>query len=180
MNKRDWRKVLRDELIEALSVFVVLAPFFISFVTYGMLLSGDWYHAEFEYGIAIFNALVLSKIILIGEAVRLGASSEKRPLILSTIHKAALFTLFYMAFHALETFGRTWFKRHSFSAAAHDSLLQLWPELLGQGLVMFFALMPFFALEEVRRVIGPDQFYYLFLHRRESAVPQQQPGRHAA
>jgi hypothetical protein len=48
------------------------------------------------------NALVLSKIILIGEIAKFGKSSEGKSLIVPTLHKAAMFTIFYLIVHVFE------------------------------------------------------------------------------
>jgi hypothetical protein len=184
MKAKHWRDKLEKELKEFLSVFLGVAPFFLAFVTYHMWLSGDSSHEEYEYGTALLNALVLSKIILIGELAGLGRRSESRPLIVSTIHKSLFFTLFYMAFHALENLAKARLDGHSFSSAIHAALVQPRTELIGRALVMFFAFLPFFALREVRRVMGPERFTYVFIHGGTRAVPNQsrsdEHGEHAA
>ena len=53
-------------------------------------------------GPCFVNALVLSKIILLGEYLRRGKRQEHRPLICSTIYKSFPFTLPVGVFHILE------------------------------------------------------------------------------
>src|SRR5215472_19213474 len=72
------------------------------FSTYRMLLQGRFREGSFEYGTALINALILSKIVLIGEYLRLGKRQENRPLIYSTVYKSLVFTLLVAMFHVLE------------------------------------------------------------------------------
>ena len=74
-------------LKEFLFVFLLLAPFFASFATYRIYVVGESADGYFNYGTALVNALVLSKIILIGDLAKLDKSSEHRRLIVSTLHK---------------------------------------------------------------------------------------------
>src|ERR1700730_5860830 len=67
-----------------------------------MLLLDQFREESFEYRAAFLNALVLSKIILIGEYLRLGKRHENRPLIYSTVYKSFAFTLLVAMLHVLE------------------------------------------------------------------------------
>jgi hypothetical protein len=79
-------------------------------------------------------------------------------LILSTFHKAAVFTLFYLAFHVVEGTLRGLLHRQTFFGALYAATVTQRGELLTLALVMFFAFIPFFALMETRRVLGADKF----------------------
>ena len=72
-----------------------LALFFCALCTYSMLMLHELNvtNSFFRYGFAIINALVLAKIIMIGEYARLGRRHEDQPLIISTLWKAFLFGL---------------------------------------------------------------------------------------
>ena len=160
VNKENRKQRIVHELWEFLFVFLCLAPFFASFATYRIYLKGG--SGELlALGIAMVNALVLAKVILIGEIARLGRRYENKPLLVSTIHKAIVFTLFYLAFHVLEEGLRGVLHGHSF----FRPLVVEKEELLGLGLVVFFAFIPFFAVREMRRVMGEDNFRHLFFGR---------------
>ena len=58
--------------------------------TYRMLLQGRFRQGSFEYGTAPINALILSKIILIGEYLRVGKRQESGPLIYSRMVKESV------------------------------------------------------------------------------------------
>lgn len=151
-----------SELKEFLSVFVFVAPFFISFASYRIYVSGEHGNVYFDYGKALVNALVLSKVILLGELARLGKKSENKKLSISTCHKAALFTLFYLAFQAAEGVAHELLHGQKLIGAIDAEAAAGRGEFLFQGLIAFFAFIPFFALREARRVIGNEQFHQLF------------------
>ena len=163
MNISNSKARVAHEMEEYLVVCLLLAPFFVSFVTFRMFLTGGSGNKFFAYGTALFNALVLGKIILIGELARLGKSSESKPLIVSTIYKSAVFTLLYLAFHILESTVRGLWHGQTFLAAIYEVAAARRGELVSLALVMFFAFIPFFALREMRRVVGADKFRDLFL-----------------
>ena len=166
MNIADSKKRVAHEMYEFLVVFVLLAPFFVSFATFRMYVTREFGNAFFAYGTALFNALVLAKIILIGELARLGRKSEGEPLIVSTIYKSAVFTLLYVAFHILENTVRGLLHGQSLTGALYAIAVSKSGELGSVALVLFFAFIPFFALRETRRVIGADKFLDLFTKRQ--------------
>lgn len=169
MNKEKCKQKIVHEAGELLSVFVWLAPFFVSFATYRVYLTGG--SELLALGTSLVNALVLAKIILIGEIAKLGRRSENKPLFVSTIHKAIVFTLLYLPFHVLEEGVRGALHGQGFSRTLVAGLLDK-KELLAHGLVLFFAIIPFFALREMRRVIGADNFRHLFLGNRPEQFNQ--------
>jgi hypothetical protein len=105
---------------------------------------------------------VLSKVILLGELAGLASYSEHKPLIISTILKAGMFTALYVFFHLLEHTIKGLVHRetllHSVAIACKDVIP---PRVL----TVFFAFLPFFALFETRRVMGEDEFFCLFMGR---------------
>jgi hypothetical protein len=111
------------------------------------------------------NALVLSKIILIGELLGLGRRSEEKPLIVPSLHKAVVFTVFYLSFRALEDTAHSAFHGMRLSHALYESFIGDTHEHVARALVISFAAIPFFALRETRRVLGPEKFYSLFFRK---------------
>src|SRR5271167_4389031 len=90
------------EFQEIAEIFLYLAFFFCALATYSMLLLNKFHVSYFVYGAALINAIVIAKVILIGEYVHLGKKHEAKPLLLSAIYKAFLFSLLVFAFHILE------------------------------------------------------------------------------
>ena len=65
-----------------------LALFFCALATYSMLLLKEFNVSYFTYGFALINALVIAKVILIGEYTHLGKKHEAKPLLQVAVYKA--------------------------------------------------------------------------------------------
>jgi hypothetical protein len=168
MDKSRLKQKFIHEFQEYLKILLFLAPLFCAFSTYRLLVLGRFKEGSFEYGTALFNALVLSKIILIGEYLKLGKRQEDRPLIYSTIFKALVFTLLVSAFRLLEEAVRGWLRGESIGSTFEALRSKDINEVVGRALVVFFALLPFFALRETGRVLGERKLADLFFRPRAS------------
>src|SRR5690349_9578287 len=71
-----------------------LAVFFGVFELYRKLVLAEHGINYVHYGAALIEALVLAKIILIGDAIGLNRGFENKPLIFPTLHKTIVFSLF--------------------------------------------------------------------------------------
>lgn len=147
------------ELREFAAISFYLAFFFCAVATYSMLLLNQFHVSYFIYGTALINALVIAKVILIGEYAHLGKKHESKPLFQSALYKAILFSMLVLAFHIIEeTIKRRW-HGENFVTAYHGIRVD---ELLARSVVMFCAFLPLFAFRELRRVLGEDNFWSLF------------------
>jgi hypothetical protein len=168
------------EMKEVLVIFLFVAPFVITLATYRMFLvrSTSW---SLAYGTALVNALVLAKVISAGELAGLGRRSEQEPLIVPTLHKSVAFTLLYVLFLGLEGIVHGLVHAESLFNALRAAFVTGKRDLLMRGLVAFFAAMPFFALREMRRVLGADAFRSLFFGRGRPRHSDQSmaPSKHA-
>ena len=163
------QKIIGDlKLVAWISFY--LALFFCALSTYSMLMLHELNvtNSYFRYGFAIINALVLAKIIMIGEYARLGRGHEEQPLIISVLWKAFLFGLLVAAFHILEES----VKRLAF----HERINMRIDEMLIRNLVVFSFLIPFFAFWELRRVLGEGKLFDLFFRRTPEANPDVSVG----
>jgi hypothetical protein len=79
------------EFEELAAIFLYLAFFFCALATYSMLLLNKFQISYFTFGAALINALVIAKVILIGEYAHLGKKHEAKPLLYSAIYKALVF-----------------------------------------------------------------------------------------
>ena len=155
------------ELVQLVAIFLYLAFFFCSLATYSLLLLKEFNVSYFTYGFALINALVIAKVILIGEYAHLGKKHEAKPLLLAAVHKAFLFTLLVFAFHVLEELIRLFIHRENLATAWHDIRID---DLLGRSLVVFCTFIPLFAFRELQRVLGEENFRALFF--RTAAPPK--------
>jgi hypothetical protein len=172
--KNSVKQRLAHEVKEFLVVFLFIAPFVFALASYRLYLRPSE-SPLFAYGTAVVNAFAVAKIILTLDLARVGKSSEKKPLIVPTLHKSAVATLLYLAFRGVETMVRGLLQGQNFLAALDAAFIRERGEFVLLGLVTFLAALPFFALREMRRVLGLERFQVLFFgagrtqHLSESA-----------
>ena len=164
-NKNSKAVDLKQKAIHEFKQFVgisfYLGFFFCAVATYKMLLLNDLRDSYFSYIAALINALVIAKVILIGEYAHLGKKHEHKPLLLSSVYKALLFGLLVLVFHIVEDAVKGLLHGENMAEAFQDMRIV---DLLGRTLVIFCTFVPFFAFREMRRVLGEDKFQDLFFH----------------
>ena len=147
------------EFTEIAIVFLYLAFIFCALATYSMLLLQQFEISYFNYGAALLNALIITKIILIGEAVHLGKKYEATRLVYSCVYKALIYGLLVFAFHLVEELVKRLAHGKDIVGAFHEVRLD---ELLARVLIIFCTFIPFFAFRELGRSLGPEKFRSLF------------------
>lgn len=155
------KQKLKNEFREMLGIFAYLAFFLCALAAYSALLLEQFNVSYFMFGAALFNALVLSKVIMIGEYLQLGKSMHGRPVIVAAIVKAVLFALLMAVFHIVEEVIKNMIHGRSAAEAVRELLSQGLAEVLVRNLVFFGALVPFFLCREVGRIAGEHKFYNL-------------------
>jgi hypothetical protein len=123
-----------------------------------------------HYGFALVNALVLAKVMLIAEDLHLGRRFENRPLIYPVLVKSVLFAVVFICFHVVEDVLMGLWDGKSFRASIPGLGGGGIAGYLSIGLIMSFALIPFFAFTEVSRVLGPGVLQALLLKHRPADV----------
>ena len=118
-----------------------------------------------NYWVAVIEALILAKVIMIGAVLRLGRGLEGKPLIYPTLYKTVVFTLFVGVFTALEYAVKGLWTGTGFMGGIAD-FLGKGHELLANSLVVFVAFIPFFGVKELGRVLGEEKIRALFFRRR--------------
>ncbi len=147
------------ELWELAWVFLYLSFFFCSLELYSILLLRDFHVKYLNFGFALINALVIAKVILLGEYARIGRKYEERPLILSATYKAILFVVLVFAFHLVEEVVKRLLHNGHLAGALAQVRVN---DLLGRGIIVFCTFVPLFAFRELRRVLGEKKFMELF------------------
>lgn len=153
------------EAVEFAWVFAYLAFFFCALETYSTLLLREFHVRYLSYAFALLNALIIAKVILLGEYAHVGRRYEGRPLLLSAIYKAFLFGLLVFGFHFAEEVVKGLLHGVSVARTFHGIRID---DLLGRSIVVFCVFIPLFAFREFRRVLGEDKFYNLLFRSRET------------
>ncbi len=166
--KAAWKHRLAHEMLKYWGNFLYLAFFFGAFTWYRRLILAEYRISYLHYSVAIFEALIMAKVILVGDALRLGRKFEDRPLILPALHKAVVFSLFVGLFAVLEHTIEGLLHGKGIAAGIHEILHEGKDELLARCLLTFFAFIPFFAFKEIGRVMGEGKLLQMFFRRAVS------------
>jgi len=144
-------------MVEYWMVVVYLSCFFGLFAWYRRLILAEYQISYASYGVSVLEALVLAKVILIGDVLRLGRRFEDKPLIVPVLYKTAIFTLWVGVFIVLEHTVEGLLRGHGWA----EGVQSIWSKgkdvLLARCLVTFVAFIPFFAFKELERVLGRGQ-----------------------
>jgi hypothetical protein len=163
--KRDWKKILFHEMVEYWINVCYLTLVFAAFTQYRRFLLAAHDITYENYWVAVIEALILAKVIMIGDAVRLGRGLEHKPLIYPTLYRTVVFTVFVGVFTALEYAVKGLWTGTGFMGGITD-FIGKGHELLANSLVVFVAFIPFFGVKELGRVLGQEKIRSLFFRRR--------------
>jgi hypothetical protein len=166
--KTALKQKVKHEMKQFVVIFLYLGLLFGAFNTYRWLLMAEYQVNYFVYGYALVEALVLAKIIIVGESLGIGERFADQPLIIPTLYKTLLFALFMLFFSVLE---------HLIGGFLHGiNLTEIFQEIssgryemLARVLMMFVAFIPFFAFREAMRVLGNINLFELFFRSRVAA-----------
>ncbi len=168
--KEPWKKRIRRELITYWTNVIYLAIFFGAFAWYRRFILAHYDISYLNYGSAIVEALILAKVIMLGDILGLSRGFEDRPLIYPTLYKAIVFSCFVGVFAILEHVLGGVLK----GKGAAGGLAELWGEgkyeLIARCLINFLAFIPFFAFRELRTVLGAGKLHSLFFRKRAVAA----------
>jgi hypothetical protein len=161
-----WKQKLVHELRHLLAIFVYLSTFFVGFKLYTRLILAEYRIDYLEYGLTLLKSLALAKVILTGEALRLGERYRDRPLILPTFYKTVVFSAFALGFEVLEHIVLGLVRGKDLVEVLTELLDKGWAYIAAMMVVVFVAFLPFFAFREAERALGENKLRDLFLKRR--------------
>jgi len=160
--RAEVKQKITHELEELLVIFLYLAFFFCAVTTYRMLILNEFHVSYFNYGTALLNALIIAKVILIGEYAHLGKRHESKPLLMSAIYKAFLFGVLVFVFHLIEEAIKRLVHGEKLVGALHGINVD---DALARSVVIFCAFIPLFGCLEIRRLLGEEKFRSLFVRQ---------------
>jgi len=160
-----WKQKIVHEVIEYWINFVYLAFFLIAFTWYRRLILAE-YHVQYtNYWFPLIEAAVLAKVIMVGDLLRLGRGLEHKPLILPTLYRTVVFSVWVGVFSLLEATVRGLLHRQGLLGGFEAISSKGRYEWLAGCIVTFVAFIPFFAFKELERVLGEGTLRALFWRR---------------
>ena len=160
---------LKEKAAEEFRLFwmiaAYLAAFFVAFLTYRRLISREFGVNSFHYGYALIEAMIIAKVILIGKAMGLGKKDARRTVAFKVLRSSLVYGALVAAFAVLE---------HVIEGMVHGKTLVASLEafrdtgifeILGRGLVLFVAFIPFFAFWELGSLTGETKLFAYFFKK---------------
>ncbi|WP_034992763.1 hypothetical protein [Beijerinckia mobilis] len=126
-----------------------------------------------DLGFALVNALILAKVMLLGETINLADRFKEQPLIYPIVYKSAIFSLLLIGFNIVEESARGLLKGETIAASIHELNGGRLGGILVISMIMFVTLIPFFAFKELGAHIGAERLYELFFIRRLNMTPDK-------
>ena len=158
---------IEHELGEYAAVSAYLAVFLVALMTYRKLVLAEYDIGYSGYGWAVIQALVLGKVILIGEAMHVGRRAGKRSVLVAALWMTVAFGLLEVGFSLLE---------HGVQALIHHRTLReqflhdgaTWLEILARAVLLVVGLFPLFLFWELDRVLGENRLRRLLFRVPEA------------
>ena len=169
---------LKERALEELRAFWLIALylwiFLGAFTTYRVLVlaeTGVWY---VHYGVALVEALIIAKVVLIGRMFSFSRRYEDRALYVSVAYKSVLFGLLAVLFGVIEHLIEGWVHHKGLFGGLEDMLSVGGYELAARVLMLMVAFVPFFAFWELGRVLGMKRLANIFFAKpgAESTSPE--------
>lgn len=114
------------------------------------------------------EAMVIAKVMVIGNALKLGDRFHLRRRSLRVLLRAASFTIFTLLFSGVEEWVKGLYHGQSTSQILQD-LRALGPQLvLARAVVLFIFFLPLFLIWEVCRILGEAKAIVLFFAAEEA------------
>jgi len=141
------RAHLKEKAIEEFKAYWIitlyLAVFFSALTNYRRLVLAEYGVTYIHFGFALIEAMIIAKVILIGQALGLGRRFEHKPLIWLVIHKSLMFGVLVMLFGILERVVESLFHK--------DGLAAIWQriaeigadEIAARAVMVVIAFVPF-------------------------------------
>jgi len=144
-------------------IAVYLWLFLGAFTVYRRLVVAEAGNVYLNYGVAIVEALVIAKLILVGRMFRYSRKFEDRPLLVPVLFKCLFFAGVVLLFGILEHVLKGLFRGEGVLGGL-QAIGSLGAYELGARVVMLMtALIPLFAFLEFGRVLGTDRLSAMLL-----------------
>jgi len=162
--RQGLRQRAKEELLEYVAISLYVCVFLGALLNYRRVVLAQVGISYAHYGYAFVEALILAKLILIGEAMHIGKSFERLPLAISAAYKSLVFGVFVLIFQVAELAVHNLVKGESMIPEL-TGLLMRPSATLAHVLVVIMAFVPFFLLREAGRQLGEERLFGLLFRR---------------
>lgn len=174
MEDSERHESLKEKAIEEFKTYwiivIYLAIFLGALTVYRRVILAEFGVAYLHYGVAVVEALIIAKVILIGKAFGFSRWLEDKALIFPVLFKSALFGVLVFLFGILEHLVEGWFHKESLAAIFAKIVSIGTDELIARALMLIVAFVPFFAFWELGRLIGLRRLSTMFFAPPDAAM----------
>ena len=155
----------KEELRNFLILTLYLWVLFGSFILYRRLIAAETGSSYLHYGIALIEALIVAKVILIANMFGFTRRFEDRPLIVPVLYRSVLFGILVLLFAILEHLIEGWVRGEGLFGGLRAIKEMGVDELGARVLILMVALVPLAAFTELARVLGPGTLSGIFFSK---------------
>ncbi|HMO45759.1 MAG TPA: hypothetical protein PKB14_06980 [Rubrivivax sp.] len=165
---------LKERALEELKAYwfitLYLWLFLGCFTVYRRLILAESGVTYLNYGVALIEALVIAKVVLIGRLFGFTRRFDDRPLIVPVLYKSLMFALLVMLFGVVEHLVTGWFRKQGLLGGLHEIAETGAYEIGARALMLTVAFVPFFAFTEIGRVMGMERLRAMFFSPRQPST----------
>ena len=167
-------EILPDVRIAVFGMFLYLWLLFALFTYHKAIVLAQYSIDYRPFGVAIINAFILAKVMLMAEKMNLAAKLKGKPLAYPILTKSIVLAMTFILFNTAETIAKGLWKGKMLSESLPKFGGGSLPELLVVGAILAVALVPFFAFRELSHALGKGVLDGLLLRKRlENSAPAQ-------
>lgn len=161
---------LKERALEELKAFwfitLYLWLFLGCFTIYRRLILDESGVAYLHYGVALIEALVIAKVVLIGRIFGFTRRFDDAPLFIPVLYKSLVFALLVMLFGVIEHLVVGWFHKQGLIGGLREIAATGADEIGARALMLTVAFVPFFAFTEIGRTLGKERLWAMFFSHR--------------
>ncbi len=176
-----FKKPLKETLIDEIKWYSIYAIFlailFIAVLTSRRLILEQYSINTTHYSFAIIEALILAKIIRIGQIFGFGERFLNKPLIYPVIYKTIIFSSFVIIFQIIEHFIVGFIHKKEIITIYHELIAKGIFVILANIINMIFVFFFLFAFLEIGRILGHGKLIALFFRRNKFIHSEKDKGR---
>ena len=170
--EHETKASLKERALAELRAFWALAIylwlFLGSFVLYRRLILAETGTSYLHYGIALIEALVVAKVVLVGRMFGFSHRFDDRRLIVPVAYKTILFAVLVALFTVVEKIVEGWIQGKGLLGGLREVERLGVYEIAARMLTLVVAFVPIFAFGEIGRVIGHERLAALFFSKPEA------------
>jgi hypothetical protein len=159
--KRGLKQRVFDEVIKFLAIAFYLWVMFGVFALHESVVSAKDHINYHFYGLALVNALILGKVMLVAEDLHFADWFKERPLVYPILCRAVAFSALFLGFDVVEEVLVGVFKGKTISESIPIIGGGSLSGVFFVGIILAVALIPFFAFRAVGRAIGERELHAL-------------------